>query len=395
MLTIKTETMLSNQATSFAPLFKTSIESGIDFSKLRDHLRIGLERMLAHPKFQRSAHLWLSGSGDSLFAAEAVLPGLRRWAGIEGTALSGIEFARYRAPLLTAHDALWAISNSGSAARTRETVSLAQSMGVLAVGITGSESGPLASSADTYVFRPVVDLPEINETNRGIFMNMNEFLVTLYSLYCIGLHIGVANGALTESAAESILTRCERAIHLLPALAAAHEEQAAKLAEQLKDLDTIWMIGAGPSHGTARYCAAKFHEQLPWNGIPEDLEEWAHLQYFLSLEWKERSVVMVLAPPGNSMDRAEELVEGISGVGGRAIVVGHPDHGVFTKAMMEFRLADTGDEFLSAFTYHLPAQMLILHLARQRGHEPFALRRADGYQLIRHGVVRNDARKLD
>lgn len=388
------ETMLSKQLSNFAPLFKTSVETGINFNKLREHLRAGFQRMVTHPKYRADAHLWLSGSGDSLFAAEAVLPGLRRWAGIQGTALSGIEFARYRAPLLTERDALWAISNSGSAARTRETVSLAQSKGVLAMGITGSESGPLASSADTYIFRPVEDLPAINEINRGIFMNMNEFLVTLYSLYFVGLHIGVANGALKEAAAESILTRCEEAIQLLPALAATHEEQAAKLAEELKSLDTIWIIGAGPSHGTARYCAAKFHEQLPWNGIPEDLEEWAHLQYFLSLEWKERSVVMVLAPPGNSMDRAEELVEGISGVGGRAIVVAHSDHGSFPKAMMEFRLADSANEFLSAFTYHLPAQMLILYLARQRGQEPFALRRADGYQLIRHGVVLNDAGKL-
>jgi len=388
------EIILSNHSSNFAPLFKTSIELGIDFSKLRSHLKDGVQRMLAHPKYRPDAHRWLSGSGDSLFAAEAVLPGLRRWAGVEGTAVSAIEFARYRAPLLTERDALWAISNSGSAARTRETVALAQSMGVLAMGITGSELGPLASSADTYIFRPVEDLPEIKEIHRGIFMNMNEFLVTLYSLYFVGLHIGIANGVLTDSAAEAILTRCEEAIRLLPALAATHEQQAAKLADGLKNLDTIWMIGAGPSHGTARYCAAKFHEQLPWNGIPEDLEEWAHLQYFLSLEWKERSVVMVLAPPGNSLDRAEELVAGISGVGGRAIVVGHPDHGSFARAMMDFRLADSGNEFLSAFTYHLPAQMLILHLARQRGQEPFALRRADAYQLIRHGVVLNDAGRL-
>jgi hypothetical protein len=31
--------------------------------------------------------------------------------------------------------------------------------------------------------------------------------------------------------------------------------------------------------------------------------------------------------------------------------------------------------------------MLILYLASLRGAEPFALRRADGYKLIRHGVV--------
>ena len=79
-----------------------------------------------HPKYRPDAHVWFTGSGDSLFAAQAVLPGLERWAGLRATALTAMEFARYRAPLLTDRDILCAISNSGSAARTRETVSLAR-----------------------------------------------------------------------------------------------------------------------------------------------------------------------------------------------------------------------------------------------------------------------------
>ena len=130
------------------------------------------------------------------------------------------------------------------------------------------------------------------------------------------------------------------------------------------------------------------------DGIAEDLEEWAHLQYFLTLTWKQRSVVIVLAPPGNSLNRAEELVEGIHDVGGRAIVVAHPGSGQFPLAHSVFRLPGSGNEFLSSFTYHLPAQLLILYLARLQGHEPFALRRADGYKLIRHGVVLSDTGSL-
>ena len=117
-----------------------------------------------------------------------------------------------------------------------------------------------------------------------------------------------------------------------------HEQQAVEVAGELSGLDTIWIIGGGPSHGTARYCAAKFHEQLPWNGIPEDLEEWAHLQYFLTLSWNRRSTVIVIAPPGNSLDRAEELVEGIAGAGGRAIVVAHQGHGEFPLAANIFQM---------------------------------------------------------
>jgi len=377
----------------FGLSFTTAIEEGIDFAKLRGHLRLGLDRLLGHRKFNPESHIWMSGSGDSLFAAQAVLPGLQRWAGLKGTAISGMEFSRYRVPLLEENDSLWAISNSGSAARTRETVALAKSRGALAVGITGSESGALAAVADTYIYRPVEDLPSINEVSRGIFMNMNEFLVTMYSLYYVGLHIGIAKKSTSQSKVDEILCDCEIAIKSVGKMAANLEPSAKALAAQLVGIENVWIIGAGPSHGTARYCAAKFHEQLPLNGIPEDLEEWAHLQYFLTLSWKSRSVVVVLAPAGNSLDRAEELVHGIHDAGGRAIVVCDKTHGDFPEATSEFRLS-ADSEFLSPFTYHIPVQLLILHLARQNGCEPYALRRHDTYKLIRHGVVLEDSMKL-
>jgi glucosamine--fructose-6-phosphate aminotransferase (isomerizing) len=381
-------------AQGFAQIFEVAIQRGIDFSRIDKDLERGIQQLLSHAKYRHDSHIWMTGSGDSLYAAQAILPGLERWAGLRATALTAIEFARYRAPLLTERDMLWAISNSGSAARTRETVSLARDKRVLTVGVTGSATGPLASAADVTLLRQVEELTEIDAERRGIFLNMVEFLAAMYALDFAGLKLGVARGALTDEAADSILRDCKAAIASVARVAAECEAQAAELAEELCDLDTIWVIGAGPSFATARYCAAKFHEQLPWNGIPEDLEEWAHLQYFLTLSWKERSVVMVLAPPGNSLDRAEELVEGIHDVGGRAIVVARPDAGRFPLAHSTFRIADPESEFLSTFTYHLPAQLLILYLSRLRGHEPFALRRTDGYKLIRHGVVLNKTGSL-
>ncbi len=193
---------------------------------------------------------------------------------------------------------------------------------------------------------------------------------------------------------ERALAACEQAILSLGTLAREHASAVMILAAELHGVDTIWTIGAGPSLGTARYCSAKFHEQLPLNGIPEDLEEWAHLQYFLTLAWKQRSVVFVLAPPGNSLDRAEELVGGIAGVGGRAIVVAHPHRGEFPHAAREFRLRTSPDEFLAGFTYHLPTQLLILQLSRLAGVDPFALRRSDAGKLIRGGVLLTDLDRL-
>ena len=146
------------------------------------------------------------------------------------------------------------------------------------------------------------------------------------------LSIGVRRGRITPQVKTEWYSTIEAAIAYAQPIARATEPVAVGLAQDLADADTIWTIGAGPNRGTAEYCAAKFHEQNPVNGIAQDLEEWAHLQYFLTLSWKSRVVVMVLAPPGNALDRAEELVRGIADAGGRAIVLAHPAHGNFAKA---------------------------------------------------------------
>jgi glucosamine--fructose-6-phosphate aminotransferase (isomerizing) len=247
---------------------------------------------------------------------------------------------------------------------------------------------------DTIIYRPVGGLAEIDANIRGVFLNMAEYLTTLYALYFMGVQIAVRNGNMDSSAGKRILKDCEIALLSLGELSARHEPAAVELASELKDLDTIWIIGAGPNQGTARYCAAKFHEQLPRNGIPEDLEEWAHLQYFLTLIWKERSTVFVLVPPGNCLDRAKEVVHGIVTSGGRAVVVAHPGHKDFPDAWRCFDMPGLDDEFLSPLTYHVPAQLLVLHLARQAGQELIPLRRRDDYWLIRRGVIRADPHGL-
>jgi glucosamine--fructose-6-phosphate aminotransferase (isomerizing) len=127
---------------------------------------------------------------------------------------------------------------------------------------------------------------------------------------------------------------------------------------------------------------------MPINGVACDLEEWAHLEYFLTLEWGQRSVVMVLAPPGNSLDRAQELVTGIAGAGGRAIVVTETPDAAFPEAAARFDLGVPMEEWISPILYHLPAQMLVLHMAQQVKIDHIPRRRKDGTWLIAQGIVR-------
>jgi len=336
----------------------------------------------------------MGGSGDSLFAAIGVAHAFRRWSGLPTEARAALELARYDVPLLQARDLIISISNSGNSSRARETIRLAKDRGAATIGVTGSLTGALAREADLVIHRPVHEQIGLPGHYGRCLLNLAEYLAVLYALYALALALGVRRGRLTAEAQAAQLGRIERAIEAQADIARRIEQGAAGLAAALGDIDTIWAVGAGPGQGSARYSAAKFHEQMPINGIAQDLEEWAHLEYFLTLKWGARSVALVIAPSGNSLDRAVEVVQGIGTAGGRAIVIHCGSGTQFSRAFAQLDLGYEIEEWLSPLIYHLAAQLLVLHMAARAGIPHIPLRRADGGWLIAQGMVRERASEL-
>jgi glucosamine--fructose-6-phosphate aminotransferase (isomerizing) len=380
---------------SFASDIRLAMAHSLDFPNLRRVVDEHVARAVDDPRIAEARRIVIGGSGDSLFAGLCVAPAFRRWTGLPVEGRTALELARYDIPLLGPGDLVISVSNSGSSSRAREAVLLAKSRGCATLGVTGSLTGPLAAQADRIIHRPVHEQFDLPASYGRCFLNMAEFIAVLYGLYAFGLALGVKRGHLEPAAAEAHMAEIVDAVAAIPAISAAIEPGIAALAEQLDGIDTIWAIGAGPSQGTARYCAAKFHEQMPINGIPVDLEEWAHLEYFLTLAWGRRSVVMVIAPPGNSLDRAQEIVTGIASAGGRAIVVTESALTPFPEATARFDLGFAASEFISPVFYHLPAQLLVLHMARRAGVTRIPLHRQDTAWLIAKGIVRDSAAGLE
>jgi glucosamine--fructose-6-phosphate aminotransferase (isomerizing) len=378
----------------FAPDVAAAVTRSVELPHLRRVVADHVSAALSDPRLARAERILLGGSGDSWFVGMCVTPALRRWTGLPVAAKTAMELARYESPLLDDRDLVISVSNSGSSSRARESVLLARERGALTLGVTGSLSGALAQQADLIVHRPVGEDLGLPAHYGRCFLNLAEYLAALYALYSLGLALGVQRGRITAAVHADQLARIEAAIDEQAAIAARVEPAMAALAAELGDQDTIWALGAGPSRGTAQYCAAKFHEQMPLNGIGVDLEEWAHLEYFLTLKWGARSVVMVIAPPGNSLDRAREIVQGIGGAGGRAIVVNAGDGAEFHGAHLTIPLGTDIDEWLSPLVYHLPAQLLVLHMAALAGVPFLPMRRHDGTWLIAKGIVRETGHGL-
>jgi glucosamine--fructose-6-phosphate aminotransferase (isomerizing) len=379
---------------TFAADVAYAVEHSLDLPRLRQVVGEHVAAAVRDERVLNAKRILIGGSGDSWFAALSVAPAFRRWTGILTEAKTAMELSRYETALLTKQDLVISVSNSGSSSRARETVLLAKDRGATTLGITGSLSGALAQQADRVVHRPVSEVPELPAHYGRCFLNLAEYLAVLYALYAFALALGVQQGRMDAVTQAAELAAIERAIKAHAEIAARIEPGILAIAKDLDNLDTIWAIGAGPSRGTAQYSAAKFHEQLPINGIGGDLEEWAHLEYFLTLKWGQRSVVMVIAPPGNSLDRAQEIVKGIGDAGGRAIAVTAGDEVELPPLYARSDLGYPISEWLSPLIYHLPAQLLVLHMAARAGIDHIPRRRTDGAWLIAKGIVRDSAKSL-
>jgi glucosamine--fructose-6-phosphate aminotransferase (isomerizing) len=103
---------------------------------------------------------------------------------------------------------------------------------------------------------------------------------------------------------------------------------------------------------------------------------------------------MIIAPQGNSLDRAQEMVRGVEDAGGRAIVVNAGAEMAFPPAFARVDLGYGIEEWLSPLIYHLPAQLLVLHMAARAGVDHIPRRRVDDAWLIAKGIVRETAKTL-
>lgn len=383
--------------TSFPPHaddIETAMKSALDYEALVQTVDETVAAALDNRAIAGAKRLFLAGSGDSYFAALSAAPALERWTGLPVQALTAMELARYQMPVCREGDVIVSISNSGSSSRARECVALAKSAGLATLGITGTMEGRLAKSADAVVHRPVGDIAGMPESYGRCFLNFAEFVAVLQALYTFGIELGRQRGHLADDKAKDLRAALTRSVECLPQAAREIDATARDVAQGLVGLHTVFALGAGPSRGTAAYSAAKFHEQMPINGVHQDLEEWAHLEYFLTyFNWREQSVAFVIAPPGNSADRAAEIVSGMKGAGGRALLVA-PKSVDGSDAFAHFAMPDDIGDFLSPMVYHLPAQLLVLYMAHLSGITAIPLRRTDGFELISNSNIRDDVASL-
>jgi glucosamine 6-phosphate synthetase-like amidotransferase/phosphosugar isomerase protein len=361
-------------------------------------VRPQVEQVITREVAGSTSRLFITGCGDSLYAALASRLFFDRYAGVSTEPLEALEFSRYVVDFMPPDSLTIAISNSGLVSRTIEAVVRARRRGSRTIAVTGREGSPLAQAADSMVLQTV---PEMAAEARGPFaglpygsgaLGLGNFIASLTTLYLCALRFGELRGTVDRSQREALEEELIGLGDVLHATARANEPVARRLAERFRDLSTFYILGAGPNHATAQFAAAKLFEQPQLQGIPQQLEEWAHEQIFLTRHGV--TPIFILAPAGRAHDRALEQLQGAREIGATVIgVASSRDEAV--RALAEVVMPIVGEiaEEYSPLAYIVPGMLFATAMHQLRGRPGFTggyteeqLLEVNSRQIFRSGV---------
>jgi glucosamine--fructose-6-phosphate aminotransferase (isomerizing) len=245
----------------------------------------------------------LCGCGDSHHAAAGLEFAFQNLAQRNSQGLSSMSSSRYRIPQITRPEGTMVvgISASGEVARTLEALELAREAKAITVALTSDGSSRLARAATASISIPTPSFP-----GPGLIS------------YLASLMMGFALcGAL---AAEEEVNQIAALFDALPDRLEGWVEGQTRVGREVAELmggrESIVFLGGGPLYASAMFSAAKVIESAGTHAWAQDVEEWAHLEYFCEpagmLTW-------LLSAEGRCASREREVQSAAEAIGRRML----------------------------------------------------------------------------
>jgi fructoselysine-6-P-deglycase FrlB-like protein len=285
----------------------------------------------------QGGRLYAFGSGDGWFAARAALYGA------DAAAVSGLDFLLNVVPRLGACDRTLAISMSGNVDRTVEAAQGALARGAGVAVLTNGPGGRLGALGGP---RFSLDLPDIA-----------PFLCGTASYVATAAVLRLATGR-DRDAIAAILPG-------LPAFIGTADTMCRTIcAEAGQRAPGVRILGVGQSIATAEYGAAKLVEVTTVPAWSDDIEEFAHRQYW---SMHRRELVVLLPVDAASATYADATAEALSHLGTPTIAL-EPDDAPVPHA--RYRLAIPGGTSVAFIGQAVALQLLAYRLGLANGTDP-------------------------
>lgn len=303
----------------------------------------------------------LTGCGDSYYAAVALRGMLEEAAQVPVLAVPAMEAVSYPSRLADDDALLVAISVSGKVERTIEAVRDHRRRGGTTLAISAFADSDLAASADFVIPTGLRGTP-------GPVPGTANFLGSMLGLVAIAAELGqrARNPVYRESDVQLALA----AITALAARPTLADAEARALTPP------FFSLGSGPDLGIAWFGVAKFIEAASTVGVAQDLEEWAHEQFFTT---KPGTSVFIHASSERVVERARRVAASALNVGGRVVTIGSEPLGLTDEQHWPIPpLA----EALRPLVAWVPMAMTALAYARIAGRHPFGIDVANRMQTV-------------
>jgi glucosamine--fructose-6-phosphate aminotransferase (isomerizing) len=318
---------------------------------------------------QRIANVFTTGCGDSYYAALATRLAFEMYSGVRVEPIEALELSRYSVDYLPPNSAVVGVSAGGETSRPLEALRQAQRVGAATIALTGHRESPLARAADQAIIHNEAELRVEAPAGEGTFA-LGNYLAATLSLYVLAFELGCRSGALTETRHSELLAEIGRAPSIIEATLASVAERVRVYAASVVDRPAYYLVGGGPSLATVLFIGAKLFEMPQALGVPVELEEWAHEQFFPT---RPGSATLVVAPPGRSIDRAREQMIGARDMGAHVVAICDSHDGeTMALADVVFPIEGPLAEEFSPLTYLIPGELLAIGLCHAGGRPAFS-----------------------
>ncbi len=305
---------------------------------------------LGMARFRVHGRIVAFGSGDGWFAARAAAAYAMHDLRLPYEAASPLEVLGYVLPRQAEMDlAGIAISMSGSADRTNEAAEALRRAGKPVLALTNGSGGELARITGERISLDMQDLaPFLTGTAK--------YTATLFGLVM-----------LLEGAAGRAAPGWARQFAALPAMLAEVERFAADVAARYagRPPTGVRILSAGPNLATADYGMAKLIKLLPLPVWADEVEEFAHRQFW---SCPATDLVVYVATNPAVARCASGSAAALASMGMTTVAIDTPSCPV-TSAACRFTLPEVPDH-VSPLLAAIPLQYLGYFLARAFGADP-------------------------
>lgn len=330
---------------------------------LREWSRISEEAAVA-AEGAAPSRIIVTGCGDSYYAGLVMRYAFEDATGVPVLAMPAMDVATL--PQRALDDALLiGVSVSGKVGRTIDAVRRHAEAGGRTVAVTSNRDSDIGHASDRTVATGLRGTP-------GPMPGTVNYLGSLLGL------LGIANGFCSIRGRDPLAptSEVERALSLVDTIVADRDGNAERLASHISE--PFFSVGSGPDFGTANLGVAKFLEAAATVGVAQDLEEWAHEQFFATGPGR---TVIVHATRPEVRERAASVCAMADRVGGTPVLISTSDDATAASSVEGWHLPQLPEAVASLATW-APLATTALNFARAKSRWPFGLDREGRMETV-------------